>query len=101
MTAETRSAAINFGRMRIRLPNQTGSVGRAFAMGLWAFSAIVDSGAPIAGWIVRSETGSWVAEDDGFPIAEPRPETFVAEAAASCFIVSQTAVCWTVEGEWS
>jgi hypothetical protein len=100
MTAKTRSAAINFGRMRIRLPNQTGSVGRAFAMGLWAFSAI-DSGAPIAGWIVRSETGSWVATDDGFPIAEPCPETFVAEASATCFVSFQTAVCWTVEGEWS
>jgi len=60
MTAAKRSAAMNFGRIRVRLPNQTGEFGRAAASGHYAFVVEV-IGSPSAGWLSKPEIADFVA----------------------------------------
>lgn len=61
MTKQQRSAAMNFGRQKIRLPGQNGEFARAAAIGLWAFVTI-DAGPCEAGWIESAKTICFVVE---------------------------------------
>lgn len=100
MTAVKRSAAMNFGRLRVRLPDQTGEFGRAAASGHYWLETIV-TGSPSAGWLSPAETAAFVATakticfdsvDDelsaGGSVAEAEGLVFRADISATMWVAN-------------
>jgi hypothetical protein len=102
MTAAKRSAAMNFGRLRLRLPNQTGKFGRAAASGHYWPETVVVTGSPVAGWLSRAETASFVetAKQVCFhSIDELSAGGSVAEAAGLVYRADISATTWVANPE--
>jgi hypothetical protein len=98
MTKQQRSAAMNFGRQKIRLPGQNGEFARAAAIGLWAFVTI-DAGPSEAGWIESAKTICFVAEAITQQFDEQQISCFVVEVGAVAYRATKQVTGFVYEQE--
>lgn len=84
------SAACHFGRIRVRLPDQSGAFALAAAAGWY----LATEATPTDGWWAESKAFSWAADEAGQCFVDVMAAAFVAGESATAFRAVSETTAW-------